>query len=136
ASGRGPQAARAWGKAVELGAGHPGVFNELAWLLATSPVAAERDPSRAVALARMAVGRSPQAGVYWNTLGAAHYRAGDCQAAVGALNKSVQLRSGGDAFDWFFLAMAHWKLGNKDEARKWYDRAAEWMDKNRPTNEE
>ena len=38
--------------------------------------------------------------------------------------------------DWFFLAMAHWKLGNKDEARAWYDRAVQWMDKNQPKNEE
>ena len=42
----------------------------------------------------------------------------------------------GDATDWFFLAMAHWQLGDKDEARKWYDKAVEWMDKNQPKNEE
>jgi hypothetical protein len=27
--------------------------------------------------------------------------------------------------------MAHGKLGNKDEARKWYDKAVEWMEKNK-----
>jgi hypothetical protein len=32
--------------------------------------------------------------------------------------------------------MAHWQLGNKVEARKWYDRAAECMEKNRPEDEE
>lgn len=36
---------------------------------------------------------------------------------------AVQLSKGGDAVDWLFLAMAHWKLGHKDEARKWYDQA-------------
>ena len=62
----------------------------------------------------------------------AHYRAGDWKAAIAALDKSMQLRKGGDSFDWFFLAMAHWQLGNKDEARKWYDQAVEWMEKNQP----
>ena len=32
--------------------------------------------------------------------------------------------------------MAHWQLGHKDEARTWYDKAVEWMDKNQPKNEE
>jgi hypothetical protein len=43
----------------------------------------------------------------------------------------MDMRDGGDAFDWFFLAMAHGQLGHKDEARKWYDKAVEWMEKNK-----
>jgi hypothetical protein len=31
--------------------------------------------------------------------------------------------------------MACWQSGQKDEARRWYDRAVEWMDKNDPSNE-
>ena len=73
---------------------------------------------------------------YWNTLGVAHYRASDWKSAIAALEKSIKLRQGGDSFDWFFLAMAHWKLGEKEEARKWYDRAVTWMDKNSPNDEE
>jgi hypothetical protein len=42
----------------------------------------------------------------------------------------------GDAAQWFFLAMAHWQLDEKDKARKWFDQAVEWMDKNQPKNEE
>jgi hypothetical protein len=38
--------------------------------------------------------------------------------------------------DFFFLAMAHWQLGEKDEARKYYDKAVAWMDKNKPDDEE
>jgi hypothetical protein len=38
------------------------------------------------------------------------------------------LRGGGDSADFFFLAMAHWQLGHRDEARKWYVKAIEWMD--------
>ena len=47
-----------------------------------------------------------------------------------------QTPRGGDSAQWFCLAMAHWQLDNKDEARKWYDRAVAWMDKNQPNDEE
>ncbi len=30
------------------------------------------------------------------------------------------------AYTWFFLAMTHDRLGNVDEARQWYDKAAAW----------
>ena len=48
----------------------------------------------------------------------------------------MQLRNGGDANDWFFLAMAHWQLDHEEEAGKWYAQAVQWMDKNAPQNEE
>jgi tetratricopeptide (TPR) repeat protein len=72
----------------------------------------------------------------WNTLGIARYRAGNWQGAHDALIQSMRLYHGGDAFDWFFLAMTHWQLGNKEEARKLYARAVEWMNKNLPGDEE
>jgi hypothetical protein len=31
--------------------------------------------------------------------------------------------------------MAHWRLGNKDEARSWYDKGVGWMDKHASTSE-
>jgi hypothetical protein len=43
----------------------------------------------------------------------------------------VKLSRGGGAFDFFFLAMAHGKRGQRDEGRKWYDKAVAWVDKNR-----
>jgi tetratricopeptide (TPR) repeat protein len=106
--------------------------NNLSWILATFPDPEVRDPARAVELARRAVELEPNR-VTWNTLGVAHYRAGDWKASVAALEKSMALGHGdGYAFDWFFLAMAHWRLGHSDEARTWYERAAAWMEKNRP----
>jgi hypothetical protein len=48
----------------------------------------------------------------------------------------MQLRSGGDSHDWFFLAMAHWQLGEKEKARQWFDRAVQWMNKNLPNGKE
>ena len=112
------------------------VQNNLAWLLAACPDSKFRDPSRALELAQKAVDREPNAGYAWNTLGVAHYRAGQWKASIDALKKSIDLRKGGDSFDWFFLAMAHWKLGDKEEARQQYDQAVHWMEKNQPQNEE
>jgi tetratricopeptide (TPR) repeat protein len=123
-------------KAVEVDPKSAGPHNDLAWFLATGPDPKFRDPKRAVELAKKAVELAPKEGNYWNTLGTAHYRAGDWKATVAALDKSGELRKGGDSFDWFFLAMAHWQLGEKEEARKWYDRAVAWMDKNNPSDEE
>lgn len=47
----------------------------------------------------------------------------------------MELRQGGNSFDWLFLAMCP-KLGDKEKARHWYDRAARCLDGNQRTNEE
>ncbi len=101
-----------------------------AWLLATCPELKLRNPVRAVQLARKTVDLFPREGRYWLTLGVAQYRAGDWKAALDALNRSLELRQGGDAGDWFFLALTHQKLGNHHTARKWYDQAAQWLERN------
>jgi tetratricopeptide (TPR) repeat protein len=111
-------------------------INEIAWLLATHPNPNRRNAELAVELAQQAVESVPRAGFLWNTLGIAHYRAGEWKAAVEMLEKSMELRDGGASSDFFFLAMAHWQLGEKDEAQRWYGQAVEWMDKNKPDNEE
>jgi WD40 repeat protein/tetratricopeptide (TPR) repeat protein len=110
--------------------------NNLAWTLATCPDVRFRDPAQAVKMAREAVALIPAQGEYWNTLGAALYRAGSWKEAVAALEKSIEFRGGGDSFDWFFLAMAQWKLGQKDRARQGLARAVAWMEKNQPSNNE
>jgi eukaryotic-like serine/threonine-protein kinase len=48
----------------------------------------------------------------------------------------MSLRRGGYSFDWFFLAMAHWRLGDHDKARTWFGRAVQWMDKHMPQHGE
>jgi eukaryotic-like serine/threonine-protein kinase len=123
-------------KVIELDPNNDLAHNNSAWLLATCPDLKFRDPKRAVTLAKKAVGLDPKQGNWWNTLGVAQYRAGDGKAVIAALEKSMELSKGGDANDWFFLAMAHWQLGNKEEARKWYDQAVQWMEKNQPKDEE
>jgi hypothetical protein len=37
--------------------------------------------------------------------------------------------------DWLFLAMAQWQLGRHAEARRRYERAVRWLQKNRETLE-
>jgi tetratricopeptide (TPR) repeat protein len=113
----------------------PMVYNDVAWLLATCPEVELRDPKRAVELAKKAVELAPEAGSFWNTLGVARYRLGEEKDAVAALHKSMKLGQGGDAFDWLFLAMAHRKLGDRDEARKWYDKSVKWLEENGPALE-
>jgi tetratricopeptide (TPR) repeat protein len=105
--------------------------NRIARLLANCPEVKLRDPKLAVERARKAVEMAPKDGRYWTTLGMAYYRAGDWNSAVAALDKAVELRLGGDAADWLFLAMAHQKLGKGDEARQAYHRAMRWLETNK-----
>ncbi|MEX0642661.1 MAG: hypothetical protein WD468_08160, partial [Pirellulales bacterium] len=111
-------------------------LNQAAWSLANCSVAKLRDPARAVEYAKQATAISPTNAKYLSTLGAAYYRAGNWQAAISALEQGMELRDGGSSIDWFFLAMAHWRLGEKDMALQWYDKSVERMDKNQSTNEE
>jgi serine/threonine protein kinase/uncharacterized protein HemY len=118
--------------------------NNLAWMLASSPEPHARDALLAVEVARKAIERAavvrdPAEAAIWNTLGVAHYRAGNWKDAVAALEESMarnRERRGGYSVDWFFLAMAHWRLGDKARAGKWYTAARLWMDKHDPTNAE
>ncbi len=112
------------------------LYNHLARLLATCPDLKLRDAGQAVATAKKAVDLASGDGGCWNTLGIAQYRNGDWKAALAALNKSVQLRKGADSSDFFFLAMAHWQLNEKDKARALYNQAVAWMDKHNPKNKE
>ena len=117
----------------------PASMSLLARLLATCPDARLRDPKRAIELAKDAVALAPRSARSWQALGLARYRTGAWKDSIAALEKSIELREdvredAGNSFQWFFLAMAHWQAGNKEQARKWYDRAAERADKNRPAD--
>jgi tetratricopeptide (TPR) repeat protein len=101
--------------------------NSLAWLLVTCPTQRLRDPSRAKRAAGAAVESFPEERSFWNTLGLALYRCGDLAGAVKALLESTRLDpAGGDAWDWYVLAMARWRQGKRDEARVWYEKARVW----------
>jgi eukaryotic-like serine/threonine-protein kinase len=131
------KAIEAYARAIEVEPTDAESLNNLAWLLATCPELKVRAAAKAVALAQKAVDLDPKDGSYWNTLGVARYRAGDCKAAVAALLRSKELLGEKElAFNAFFLAMAHWQLGNDKEARAWLDDALNWMKKNKPQDEE
>jgi tetratricopeptide (TPR) repeat protein len=128
-------------RAVQLAPANGQAKNNLAWFLVTSPDPALHDSTLAVQLAKEAIAlASPQRpaalGNAWNTLAVAYYRSGDWKSALQAIQKSVELRNSGDSFDWFFLAMIHWQLGDEYGANEWYDQAADWMERNRPQDEE
>jgi serine/threonine protein kinase len=112
------------------------LMNGFAWMLATAAESKYREPARAVDLATEVVQHAPNFPDKWTTLGVACYRAGDWKNAIAALEKSEALAPGRFAgINGFFLALAHWQLGEKEKARQLYDRAAQWMDKNEPKNE-
>jgi tetratricopeptide (TPR) repeat protein len=109
---------------------HHGAHAALAWLLAACPDAKVRDPNLAVKLARKATELAPLTASYWNNLGMAHYRAGNCDDASAALTRAAELGSN-DAGHWLILALVHWKRGNPDAARKLYTQSVQWLEKNK-----
>jgi serine/threonine protein kinase len=113
--------ARSLGEAMPLDDGEG--YAAFGGLLASCPEPALRDPRRAVAMAKKLLERLPDNASYWLLLGEACYRAGDYRAAVPPLEKATQLPTDLSSSTRFYLAMAHWQLGHKDEARNWYHRA-------------
>jgi tetratricopeptide (TPR) repeat protein len=110
--------------------------NDLAWLLVSAPDSAIWEPTRAIALASEAVETYPECGTYWNTLGAAYYRAGDFNGAITAINRATQLTGGGATLDHLFLAMAHAQLNNQEQARHWLAQATVAMKEGQTGNTE
>jgi serine/threonine protein kinase/WD40 repeat protein len=103
--------------------------NELAWQLVAGPKA-DRDPAKALPLAETAVGWVPQECSYLNTLGVVYYRLGRYPQALSTLERCLHERQGKLlAFDLFFLAMSHARLGNSAQAKECYDQAVKWLAK-------
>src|SRR5262249_31338704 len=111
----------------------PEARNELAWVLVRYPGGCDDAVRLARELAVETTQKVPQSGPFWNTLGVAHYRAGDWTEALRALDKSRLLGSDdGFAHNAFFLAMAEKRAGNDEPARRWYRRATDWTTNHRP----
>jgi tetratricopeptide (TPR) repeat protein len=101
--------------------------NNLAWALATGPSSA-RNPARALNLAWHAVELTPDQASSLRSLGVAQYRTGQYAEAIANLDRSLAAGKGeSDAFDLFFLAMAHQRLGHREAARACFDRAVRWL---------
>jgi WD40 repeat protein/Tfp pilus assembly protein PilF/tRNA A-37 threonylcarbamoyl transferase component Bud32 len=116
-------------KLVELCPDELWIKNGLAWLLATGPRHLRNLP-RARQLAEQVVGRWPDEVNYLNTLGVVYYRLGEYERALTTLSASLAKRRGRDeAFDLYFLAMAHQRLGQTEQARAALDKAVPWHSK-------
>src|SRR5205823_5572793 len=92
-------------------------LNSEAWLLATG-APEKRDPVRALQLIQQARRDDPDNPTFLNTLGVVQYRNGQFKEAAITLEKSLAASgSATDAFDLFFLAMCHAKLGEPARAK-------------------
>jgi tetratricopeptide (TPR) repeat protein len=119
--------------------------SDLASIMANCPDLKLRNPSRALELAKKGTGLAPagpgglhQAAWAWQILGWAHYRSGNWKESIEALKKSAAFQQnpkGGDAGQWSVMAMAYWRLGNKEEARKWFEQASLSIDQHATSTE-
>jgi tetratricopeptide (TPR) repeat protein len=106
------------------GASNPLTANQVAWACVLGPEGTA-DPEVPVRLAEAAVRDAPEFSKAnnMNTLGATLYRAGQYDLAIQRLEEGIRLRDGVSVpEDGAFLAMAHHRLGHRDEARRWLDR--------------
>ncbi len=97
---------------------------------------AEAAYRRALVHARKSVELVPTQNRYWKALGAVQYRVGQWEATIESMQRSLKLRPRGSSICWFYMAMAHGRLGDEEQARHGYQQAVEWMEKNLPQDQE
>jgi WD40 repeat protein/serine/threonine protein kinase/Flp pilus assembly protein TadD len=91
------------------------------------------DAAGILEVARKLVTQYPRVTMAQEAFGMSLYRAGQYAEAIKRLNAAVQ-GTGGTTLvhDWFFLAMAHHRLGHAEEARKWLAQGLEWLEQSTP----
>jgi serine/threonine protein kinase len=109
----------------------------LALLLVLHPNTAVDDPSQAIKLMQAATRLVPEKASLWKVLSQCHYRAGNWKATVEALEQSVQHGSDRklNEVERFVMAMARWRLGEKDAALALFNDAAAEMDRSKSRDE-
>jgi len=122
--------------ALRLRLDYDAAHNSLAWTLAIRPDPGRREHAEALEHARKAVALNPKDGNFYNTLALAEYRAGHWAESRTASEQSIKMTKGVDASNWFFLAMASWQQGEKNQARTWFDKAVAWTKEKDPRNTE
>ena len=93
-------------------------LNEQSWDVVSRLGAGPKDYAGALTQAEEAVRLVPDNPEYWNTLGAAQYRARHFSEALAAITRAGQLRKEASPDDLIFRAMSHQQLGEKAEAKK------------------
>ncbi len=71
-----------------------------------------------------------------NTLGVALYRVGDWQRALDTLEPLLEDPEQRHSYNYFFIAMSHWQLGEKAAALKACAEGEQWMNANAPKDAE
>jgi serine/threonine protein kinase/WD40 repeat protein len=101
--------------------------NNLAWAYLTVPEGL-RNVKAALPLAEKAVRLASANEWFRNTLGVAYYRAGRYREAVDVIRPNLMSQEDHAlAFDLYFLAMSHHRLGEAARARDYYDWAVRWV---------
>src|SRR5262249_32496920 len=109
---------------LKVSAGKPKEADDIARYLLTSPSRLMRDPNLAMVMAKQATRDAPKEAAYWNTLGLAHYRLKELDAALKALAQAQKLAPGKHvSVNGFVLAMCHHQQGAPTKAKEAYDRA-------------
>jgi tetratricopeptide (TPR) repeat protein len=108
----------------------PAVAFVLARTCALAPGAGV-EPARAVQWGERASAGLPGTAYVLHALGLAHYRAGQCDQAVARLTESERYGWEAAYLNWLALALAHHRLGHEAEARRWFGKAAERLDRER-----
>jgi serine/threonine protein kinase/WD40 repeat protein/tetratricopeptide (TPR) repeat protein len=99
-----------------------------AWTCTLTPHSGA-EPDRVVDLAEKLLAHSSRDHWHVTLLGAALYRAGRFEEAVQRLTEATELSCHpyrtNMLYTWFFLAMAHLRLGHTDLARQWLEKAVQ-----------
>lgn len=98
---------------------------DLAWRLLAASDTKLHDPQRAVTQAQAAVDLEPSRAIHHATLGTALFRAGQPKQSRTALLRALELDSALLAWNGYLLAAIAQGEGRSDEARTWFERAAE-----------
>jgi tetratricopeptide (TPR) repeat protein len=105
-------------------AARPSDLNSLAWACVAGPTPSRRMARVAAALAQRALELDESNANYLNTLGVAYFRNGSYPEALEALEKSLhQGTPRYAAYDLYFLAMCHHRLGKPALADEYFERA-------------
>jgi tetratricopeptide (TPR) repeat protein/roadblock/LC7 domain-containing protein len=102
----------------------------LARILALAPHEAT-EPTQAVAILEGEGVVDPRAAWHRHTLAVAYYRAGRFAMAVEHAQKSMKDDPGwgGHVVNWLLLALGHQRQGQEAEARRWLDKAVQWIER-------
>jgi WD40 repeat protein len=101
----------------------------IACVACTMAPGAVRDPAQLISLARRGQREKPADPRYLNLLGVASYRAGDFASARKYLAASAETPSPlGHVWDWLYLAMTDYQMGQAEDARSWLNKAGAALD--------